>query len=351
MMAEGDGGKSGKSSALSAIPVIEVSGLSKQYGRGPKKVLAVDNVSFEVGRGEIFGILGPNGAGKSTIINILAGIVLPDGGSVRVLGMNPEREKTRLFQEINVVLGNSEFHHNETPRNVLAYHGRLCGISGKKLSGSISELIASFGLTDVANRNIESLSTGEKMRLALAKSLINKPKLLFMDEPTLGLDPEAARSVRDLIKRLKAEGVSIVLTTHYMHEAEELCDRVAFIYKGRILDTGTVDHLKSKEFTSVKLRVKVKLAHRPLWLSGNGYETQSPTCVAKELPGEDAVVAELIRLNDAGFSITGFEVDKPSLEDYFIRMMRKNDASTASSGSVGAADAIDGSKKGGKTEA
>ena len=316
-------------------PVIEVSNLSKSYGRGSKRTVAVDGVSFNVHPGEIFGLLGPNGAGKSTIINVLVGIIMPDGGSVRVLGMDPSREKTRLFQEINVVLGNSDFHNKETPRSVLNYHGRLCGLAGQILAERVRALIRSFGLEDVADRNFESLSTGERMKLALAKSLINNPKLLFMDEPTIGLDPEAAAGMRGIIRQLKEEGVSIVLSTHYMHEAEELCDRVAFIFRGRILDTGTVEHLKAKEFSKIVLRVDVKLAHRPLWLSSNGYATLTPTRIVKEIPKEDAVVSELIQLNDAGFVIKSFEVKKPSLEDYFIRMMRKSAETKSEEGDRG----------------
>src|SRR6266581_4676459 len=214
-------------------------------GRRHKEALR--GASLQVPRGAIFGLLGPNGAGKTTLLSILATLLLPDSGSATILGHDVVREAYAIRRRLNMASGNASFVWSLRPAEVLAFYGRLYGLHGRALKRRVNELLERFELTPHLKTEYNELSTGLKQRLALAKALLNRPEVLFLDEPTLGLDPDVSIRLRAQIAALRRErGTTIILTTHYMREAEELCDTIAFIKGGRILAQGTAEELKRR---------------------------------------------------------------------------------------------------------
>ncbi|NDU74082.1 ATP-binding cassette domain-containing protein [Actinomadura sp. DSM 109109] len=209
---------------------IEVTGLRKRYG----DVQAVDGVTFSVEEGEFFGILGPNGAGKTTTLEIIEGLREADGGELTVLGLSPWPRNSRLLPRIGVQLQASSFFERLTAREQLRTFGSLYGVAAKKADAML-ELV---GLEDKADTRVEKLSGGQAQRLSIACALVHDPELVFLDEPTAALDPQARRNLWDVLRSINTGGRTIVLTTHYMDEAESLCDRVAIMDAGRVLRLG-----------------------------------------------------------------------------------------------------------------
>ena len=230
-------------------PAIIAQGIGKSFRTGlwgPAKV-ALQDLDLEVAPGAIFGVLGPNGAGKTTLISILATLLRPDAGQARVLGLEVIREAGRLRQRINLAASGAHFLWCLTVEENLRFYGRLYGLGGRVLSGKVEELIALFELGPHRRVTFERLSTGLKQRLALAKALINTPELLFLDEPTAGLDPEMAQHLREEILRLNREaGLTILLTTHNLREAEMLCGEVGFLKEGRLVSRGRIADLQQR---------------------------------------------------------------------------------------------------------
>jgi ABC-2 type transport system ATP-binding protein len=223
----------------SGEPVIRVADLKKYYG----DVKAVDGISFEVARGEIFGMLGPNGAGKTTTIEVLEGLREPNSGAVEVLGFDVCKHPDSIKQRIGVQLQTVALYPRLTVKELLDLFGTFYANHVPT-----KQVIDALDLGERTNARSMNLSGGQQQRLSIALALVNDPELLFLDEPTTGLDPQARRSLWDLIKGLQAKGKSIMLTTHYMEEAAELCDRVAIMDHGHILEMGTVQDLIRKRF-------------------------------------------------------------------------------------------------------
>ena len=222
-------------------PAIRIESLSKTYSGGKQ---ALDGVSFDVPRGEIFGLLGPNGAGKSTLINILAGLVVKTGGNVNIWGFDIDEHPRNAKRSIGVVPQEIIFDPFFTPRETLEIQAGLYGIApGERKS---DELLSAMHLTDKANAYSRTLSGGMKRRLLVAKAMVHSPPILVLDEPTAGVDVELRRQLWDYVRRLNAQGVTIVLTTHYLEEAEELCDRIAIIHHGRVIANEPTRELVSK---------------------------------------------------------------------------------------------------------
>ncbi|MDB1086750.1 ABC transporter ATP-binding protein [Streptomyces sp. ACA25] len=213
-----------------SIPAITVEGLRKRYG----KVQAVDGVTLEVRSGEFYGILGPNGAGKTTTLEIIEGLREPDEGTSMLLGEPSWPRNPRLLQRIGVQLQSSAFFEKLSAREQIRTFASLYGVPAERAD----TMLETVGLTDKADVRENQLSGGQAQRLSIACALVHEPELLFLDEPTTGLDPQARRNLWDLLREINAAGRTVVLTTHYMDEAEVLCDRVAIMDKGRILRVG-----------------------------------------------------------------------------------------------------------------
>ncbi len=214
--------------------MIQVEGLTKRFG----DVVAVDRLSFEVRRGEIFGLLGPNGAGKTTTIQLLLGLTTPTSGTARVLGWDVTRQRRRVLQRVNFSSAYIALPSNLTVRQNLKVFARLYGI--RKAEERVRELLELFEIPGIADRPTGALSSGQLTRVNLCKAFVNDPEVLFLDEPTASLDPDIAEKVRNMLKRLQRErGVSIVYTSHNMREVEILCDRVLFISRGRSVAEGS----------------------------------------------------------------------------------------------------------------
>jgi ABC-2 type transport system ATP-binding protein len=216
--------------------IIHVDHLSKHYG----DVRAVDDVSFDVAEGEILGLLGHNGAGKTTTIRMLTGRVRPTSGHARIAGHDVMREREHVKPLINLVFEEQNLYERQTGRENLELFAKLYGAP----SARVPELLERVGLTDAASRKVRTYSSGMKQRLLIARALVNDPQVLFLDEPTKGLDPSSAREVRSIIRDHARGGATIFLTTHYMEEADELCDRVAFLAAGAIVALDTPRELK-----------------------------------------------------------------------------------------------------------
>lgn len=210
--------------------LIEARGLRKKYGRH----IAVAGLDLTVKAGEVYGLLGPNGAGKTTTVEMLEGMRRPDGGTVRICGYDPIRQARAVRERIGLSLQSARFTEEMTGLEMLKLYASLY-----PNPVPIGDLLAQFQLEDKARKRIQTLSGGQKQRLALALALIGRPDVLFLDEPTAGLDPQSRRSLWDVIKGLRAGGRAILLTTHYMEEAEQLCDRVGILDSGRLLAEGT----------------------------------------------------------------------------------------------------------------
>ena len=215
---------------------IEVDGLSRSFN-GLK---AVDNISFTVEAGEVFGFLGHNGAGKTTTIRMLSGQLRPSSGGARVAGCDIITEQDRLKSLVGVVSENQNLYERMSGRENLAFAARLYGTD----PGRIDEALDQVGMLERAKDNVKHYSNGMKQRVLIARALLHRPQIIFLDEPTRGLDPVVAREIRRLVVDLSAQGVTIFLTTHYMEEADELCQRIAFLSEGRIVALDTPDNLK-----------------------------------------------------------------------------------------------------------
>lgn len=232
--------------------MIEVDSVSKSFGR----IRALDNLSFSVREGELMGIIGHNGAGKTTAIRIIAGILHPDSGTVHVGGYDVTRDPLRVKAMIGYLPEEPNLYERFRAADLLRYFGELYGVPRDVLDDRIDELLELVGMSERAEDPINTFSKGMRQRIGIARALIHDPPIIIFDEPTMGLDPATAFSIREFIRELKGSR-TMILCTHYMEEADYLCDRVAIINRGRILDIGTPDELKSRVQGDLILEVKV----------------------------------------------------------------------------------------------
>ena len=238
-------------------PVIEVRDLRRDYvtskgllRRKTQTVRAVDGISFTVERGEIFGLLGQNGAGKTTTIKMLITLLAPTSGVCRVLGCDTFGQEKQIRPRINFIFGGEMgVYRRLSARDNLKYFGNLYGVPPRLRDERIEEILRLVDLEEAADRLAETYSKGMLQRLQIARGLINDPEIVFMDEPTVGLDPLGARMLRDIIRRLRDAGKTVLLTTHYLPEAEELCDRMVILNRGKIAASGTPAQIRGAEAT------------------------------------------------------------------------------------------------------
>jgi ABC-2 type transport system ATP-binding protein len=296
-------------------PILQVENLVKRYG----DVEAVRGVSFNVEEGEVFGLLGPNGAGKTSTVEILEGLRTLDSGRVSVCGLDPQKNPQELKHQIGAALQATSL-----PDKLKVIEALRLFASFYRRHRNPEELLTRFGLQEKRNTFYSQLSGGQKQRLALAMALVNDPKVLFFDEPTAGLDPQVRREIYDIIEELRREKKTIVMTTHYIEEAERLCDRVAIVDHGTVIALGTPRELKER--SGDKTRLEVRLA-RP-----------EPQEILKNLEGvsdcrllgesyilqcqrpPQAIVSLVKHLESTGNELVSLEIATPSLEDVFIEL-------------------------------
>ena len=299
-------------------PAIRIESLSKTYAGGQQ---ALREVSFDVPRGQIFGLLGPNGAGKSTLINILAGLVVKTGGKVNIWGFDIDRHPRNSKRSIGVVPQEIIFDPFFTPRETLEIQAGLYGIpSGERKS---DELLGAMHLTDKAHAYSRTLSGGMKRRLLVAKAMVHSPPILVLDEPTAGVDVELRRQLWDYVRKLNEQGVTIVLTTHYLEEAEELCDRIAIIHHGRVIANEPTRELvaKAKEkavvvtFDRDIIEVPVNDCFEDITLLD---ERTLEITYRKDKVNAGEVLASL---TSEGLNIVDVSTRDPDLEDVFLSLV------------------------------
>ena len=297
--------------------VVEVTNVSKKFKEKKKEFFAVKDVSFSIQKGEIFGLLGPNGAGKTTMINMLLGILVQNSGDIKIFNQTVCPD---VMERMNLVSSDTKFHWVLPAREILEFYGRVYGINAEERSRRIENLSKIFDIEHIMNSKFSYLSTGERMKLSFAKAMLNRPDLLILDEPTLGLDPDIAIKVRNEIKRVnKKFNTTILLTSHYMHEVEQLCNRIAFMSEGEIIETGSVDKVKLKNFSSYEAIIKVEEVKSVQLLKRNGFRV-SGKVLKKTLSAEDSISKSLAFLHTQGVKVLDIETKKPTLEDYFVKI-------------------------------
>jgi ABC-2 type transport system ATP-binding protein len=304
-------------------PAIAAEGLVKRY---PGDVVALDGISFSVEPGTVIGLLGPNGAGKSTTVRILTTLARPDGGRATVAGIDVVRDPLRVRRTIGAVGQRIAVDPEATGRENLVLEGRIYGMGGAVLRARVDELLERFGLTEAADRLARTYSGGMRRKLDVAMGLVHRPTVLFLDEPTTGLDPAARAELWAEIGRLTRDGLTILLTTHYLEEADRLAGRLAIIDRGRIVASGTPDELKAElhgDAILVELHEPAGGARAAASLSGiaglHEPVVDGRSLRARATQGATLVPAVLSALDGAGIAVASITVARPSLDDVYLR--------------------------------
>jgi ABC-2 type transport system ATP-binding protein len=302
---------------------IEVQALVKTY---PNNVRALDGLTFAVPAGTVFGLLGPNGAGKSTTVKVLNTLSRPDSGIARVAGLDVVQQPDAVRRSVGCVAQKSGVDINATGRENLTLQGQFYGLRGAALKARVSHLLERFGLAAAADREARGYSGGMKRKLDVAMGLIHTPRVLFLDEPTTGLDPEARADLWTEISRLSGDGITVLLTTHYLEEADQLAHKLAIVDRGRVVAEGTPDSLKgelSGDAIQVDLahaveesRVRAALAGIPALRE---IAIEGATVRARAEKGGTAVPGMITSLEAAGARVASVRVTRPSLEDVYLR--------------------------------
>jgi lipooligosaccharide transport system ATP-binding protein len=297
--------------------VVTARGLTKRYG----DFTAVDGIDFEVAPGESFGFLGPNGAGKSTTMSMIGGVLTRTGGELNVMGLDPDREGPRVRAHLGVVPQQDNLDEEIKVRDNLYVYGRYFGLKRAYLKPKIDELLDFAQLTDKAGERVDALSGGMKRRLTIARSLVNDPQILLLDEPTTGLDPQARHILWDRLFRLKEQGTTLLVTTHFMDEAEQLCDRLIVVDHGRIMAEGSPSELIRDYSTREVLEVRFgsdanAAAAQTLKGLGERQEILADRILIYAGDGEAALAQVLAR----GLTPVASLVRRSSLEDVFLHL-------------------------------
>jgi len=302
--------------------VLEVQSLRKEFG----DLTAVDGISFEIQEGEIFGFLGPNGAGKTTSISMICGLLTPTAGEIHVEGVSIQKNPREVKRRLGVVPQEVAIYEELSARENLSFWGGIFGMRGGELRRRVDELLEQVGLEDRAKEPTKNFSGGMKRRLNLALGLVHDPKLILLDEPTVGIDPQARHNILDVVRNIVTSGRTVLYTTHYLEEAEDLCDRLAIIDHGKILSQGTVADLKTQlgegslltvqgNFTAPELSEAVTKVEGllPIEIDDN----RAMLLVAREGPG---VSHSLEGLFAGGLTFDDITIKEPNLEDLFLKL-------------------------------
>ena len=324
-----------------AIPpfAIEVDAVRRVYAAKPAPVVALEGIDLRVEPGEFFGLLGPNGAGKTTLIKILTTLLLPSSGHARVFGFDVERDTKKIRRIMNMVAGGEQSGYGIlTVREQLWMFTQFYGLTGGDGWRRVDELIEAVGLAEQRLQRVSTLSTGQRQKMNLARGLLNDPWILFLDEPTLGLDVSAARSLRELIVNWKhaVPGRTILITTHYMAEADELCDRIAIVDRGRILAIGSPEELKRRVQRESIFRLELDhlvggaaaIAKLPGVVSASEAAAAAPDAGARQtvvmnlVLEDDGALGQVVgALARTGSEILGLRKSEPTLEDVFVELV------------------------------
>jgi ABC-2 type transport system ATP-binding protein len=304
-------------------PILEVEALSKRFGARE----AVRSISFSVSPGEVFGLLGPNGAGKTTTLGMIAGVVRPSGGSIRVAGMEVSGLSRAALRQLGLVPQSIALYPALSAEENLRLLGRLYGVAEAELARRVDTLLELAGLTDRRREAIGQFSGGMKRRLSFVGGLVHQPTLVLLDEPTLGVDPQSRERIYDVIRELASRGLALLLTTHYMDEAEKLCHRLAILDEGRVAATGTVAELRA--LAGEEARVRIRLARVPgtelsARLAQLGGVADDPRSFRLNEPGAGRYLAELLaQVVSEGNSVEELRLNRPNLGDVFLHLTGK----------------------------
>jgi ABC-2 type transport system ATP-binding protein len=305
-------------------PILEVKNLAKQYGN----FTAVNGISFDIQEGEIFSLLGPNGAGKTTTISMLSTLYTPSGGDASIGGHSITRQPMEVRRIIGVVPQDLALYDDLTARENLLFWGQMYNLSGRALETRVGEVLDQIGLADKAKNRIKTYSGGMKRRVNIGVGLLHKPRLLFMDEPTVGIDPQSRRAILDTVKELNRQGMTVLYTTHYMEEAAELSSRVGIIDHGEMIAIGT-----QKELTRQVGENETLVLH-----IGEDEDPEALVASLKNIPGvlrafstdheisviareaEEVIAPVVTRANERGIKIRSIDIREPNLEAVFLHL-------------------------------
>jgi ABC-2 type transport system ATP-binding protein len=307
---------------MTRSPAIEVSGLVKRFG----SVCALDHIDLFAPQGQVLGLLGPNGAGKTTLVRVLATLLRPDAGSAHVLGLDVRHQAAQLRKRIGLAGQYAAVDENLTGLENLTMVGRLYGERRRAARGRGRELLGRFELTDAESRPAKTYSGGMRRRLDLAAALVARPPVLFLDEPTTGLDPRSRLSLWEVIEGLVAEGTTVLLTTQYLDEADRLADNIAVIDHGRLIADGTPDQLKDR-LGGERLEVRLddgadpEVAVRALAVMSDDPPTAEDRVVSLAVRERSGAIVEAVqRLSDAGVGVDDLDLRRPTLDDVFLAL-------------------------------
>jgi ABC-2 type transport system ATP-binding protein len=301
--------------------MIQVEGLRKRYG----DLRAVDGVSFEVAEGELFGFLGPNGAGKTTVLSMISGLLRPDSGSVRVDGIDVWENPKQAKSTMGLVPQEVALYEELTASENLEFWGGLYDLPRRQLRDNIREILEYVGLSDRAKERVSKFSGGMKRRLNLAVGLVHKPAVVLLDEPTVGIDPQARNNILEIVRNIAHSGTTVLFTTHHLEEAEVLCERIAILDHGKVLEMGTVQELAKTvaDGNIVTIRggftpSQFKAAFQDEKVAVVSVSAHVATLrLEHDMSGVTAVIQ---RLNQSGIEITDLSIQKPSLESVFLSL-------------------------------
>jgi ABC-2 type transport system ATP-binding protein len=302
--------------------MLEVVGLIKRYGT----VVAVDGVSFTVGDGETVGLLGPNGAGKTTTVSLIAGLVAADAGEVRIDGRTLKGDTDPLKRKLGVVPQELALYDDLSARDNLRFFGALYDLAGLALDDAMARVLDLVGLTDRSRDPVKNFSGGMKRRLNLAASLLHDPTILLLDEPTVGVDPQSRNAIFDNLEALKAQGKSLVYTTHYMEEAERLCDRMVIVDKGRVVASDSLRGLYARVPASNRIWLELDDVSEGPWLeslrglAGVASAREESGRLAVDVTDLGIAHAVLTSVAESGRKVTHFVSERADLETVFLNL-------------------------------
>jgi ABC-2 type transport system ATP-binding protein len=304
---------------------VHVSGLRKSYGQ----VHAVDGISFDIEYGKVFGFLGPNGAGKTTTIRVLTTLVNPTSGIVKIFGKDIVKHSREIKKRMGVVLQEPSFEANVTVDRALELYGLMWRMPGEKRRDRARELMEKFDLVSFSNMKNDELSIGQRRRVQVAREFMHDMDLMFLDEPTVGLDPAARRTLLDYVKKYVQSGLTVFFTTHIMEEAEYLCDEIAIINKGKITATDTPDGLKQRYggVKTVEIKLKDSTTQSVMYIirqiaDGSVIETPAPDTIRiGSVEAQEMLVKIIEYLSKNGVQIESISINPPTLEEVFLTVI------------------------------